>query len=558
MIVRDLLIKLGFRSDTSQLDKTDQKLAGIKSSVGALDVAAGAMLSNLAMQGVGKVIGTLKEGVDQSVQFGREMANISSILGGGQDRVKELASGVERLSLAYGVSTSDINDALYDLIGTLGDSAEATDQLELAMKLGRAGAATTKDGLRVLTAVTKAYGDTSMATMKKVADLASNTVELGVITMPELASSIGIATPLAATLGISIEELMANTATLTGVTGTGSEVMHQFTSAMRSVVDRSKPMDAAFKKAFSEEKFKSISEAIKKYGMIGTLQRLVATTDGSIESVNGLFGRIEGLNEALAITGKLSGNFVEKQDSMNTISGKVDTQLEKQTTGLGKAGFEMDKAKARSDALSRQIGERMTPAFLKFEETLGTIKLLFVDYILPLFSQVTSTAGDSASGVDLLSLSFRGLAVVLGAVMGILDTMFTTIVQVGKALAGLAAAVAHVATGNFAAAGATLRQTGAEFVAGERAYAGRITGYGDIMGRALFDVPKAQGMAEAAATAGPAGAPAINTDVGGISITVNAAPGTEAAAVSRELDTVARGLWDQNLMQAQAALAGDY
>lgn len=558
MIVRDLLIKLGFRSDTSQLDKTEQKITGIKSSVGALGVAAGTMLSGLAMQGIGKAIGTLKEGVDQSVQFGREMANISSILGGGQDRVKELASGVERLSLAYGVSTSDINDALYDLIGTLGDSAEATDQLELAMKLGRAGAATTKDGLRVLTAVTKAYGDTSMATMKKVADLASNTVELGVITMPELASSIGIATPLAATLGISIEELMANTATLTGVTGTGSEVMHQFTSAMRSVVDRSKPMDAAFKKAFSEEKFKSISEAIKKYGMIGTLQRLVATTDGSIESVNGLFGRIEGLNEALAITGKLSGNFVEKQDSMNTISGKVDTQLEKQTTGLGKAGFEMDKAKARSDALSRQIGEKMTPAFLKFDETLGTIKLLFVDYILPFFSQLTDQGPDGAKSIDMLTTSFRFLAVAAGAVIGILDAILTGAMLAFNSLSLLAQAGSDVAEGNFAAAGGKLKRIGSETIEGMAGFKKRATGYGDIMGRALFDVPKAQGMAETAATAGPAGAPAINTDVGGISITVNAAPGTEAAAVSRELDTVARGLWDQNLMQAQAALAGDY
>jgi len=558
MIVRDLLIKLGFRSDTSQLDKTEQKITGIKSSVGALGVAAGTMLSGLAMQGIGKAIGTLKEGVDQSVQFGREMANISSILGGGQDRVNELASGVERLSLAYGVSTSDINDALYDLIGTLGDSAEATDQLELAMKLGRAGNATTKDGLRVLTAVTKAYGDTSMATMKKVADLASNTVELGVITMPELASSIGIATPLAATLGISIEELMANTATLTGVTGTGSEVMHQFTSAMRSVVDRSKPMDAAFKKAFSEEKFKSISEAIKKYGMIGTLQRLVATTDGSIESVNGLFGRIEGLNEALAITGKLAGSFVEKQDSMNTISGKVDTQLEKQTTGLGAAGFEMDKAKARSDALSRQIGERMTPAFLKFEETLGTIKLLFVDYILPFFSQLTEQGPDGAKSIDMLTTSFRFLAVAAGAVIGILDAIMTGAMLVFNSLSLLAQAGSDVAEGNFAAAGGKLKKIATDQIEAWSGFKTRATGYGDIMGRALFDVPKAQGMAETAATAGPAGAPAINTDVGGISITVNAAPGTEAAAVSRELDTVARGLWDQNLMQAQAALAGDY
>lgn len=558
MIVRDLLIKLGFRSDTSQLDKTDQKLAGIKSSVGALDVAAGAMLSNLAMQGVGKVIGTLKEGVDQSVQFGREMANISSLIGGDQLRTRELAADVERMSLQFGRSTTEINDGLYDLIGTLGDSKDATKQLEMAMKLGAAGKGKTAEGLAVLTAVTKAYGDTSLETMQKVSDLASKTVNLGVITLPEMAASIGQVTPLASQLGVSIEEVMANTATLTGVTGSGAEVMTQMSSAMRALIDRTKPMEAAFQKAFKPLGITGMKEAVSKYGLIGVMQMLVNTTDGSMEQINALFGRIEGLKEALSVTGNQAADFREKLKAMGDVAGEVDLQYRAQTTGLGAAGFEMDKAKARSDALSRQIGERMTPAFLKFEETLGTIKLLFVDYILPLFSDVTKNAGDSSTGVDLLSVSFRGLAVVLSAVMGILDTMLTTVVMVAQALAGLSAAVVHVATGNFAAAGATLRQTGAEFMTEGRAYVSRATGYGDIMGRALFDVPKAQGMAETAATAGPAGAPAINTDVGGVSIIVNAAPGTEAAAVSRELDTVARGLWDQNLMQAQAALAGDY
>lgn len=558
MIVRDLLIKLGFRSDTAALDKTEAKISGVKSQVSALSVAAGSMIANLAQQGLGKIADTMREGVDQSVTFGRELANISSLIGGDQLRTRELAADVERMSLVFGKSTSEINDGLYDLIGTLGDSKEVTDQLAIAMKLGAAGAGTTKDGLAVLTAVTKAYGDTSLATMQKVSDLSSKTVNLGKITLPELAASIGQVTPLASTLGISIEEVMANTATLTGVTGSGAEVMTQMASAMRALVDRSKPMEAAFQKAFKPLGIEGMKEAIGKFGFVGTMQKLVDTTDGSLEQINALFGRIEGLKEALSVTGNQSAEFQEKLKAMGEVAGEVDAQYRAQTSGLGAAGFEMDKAKARSDRLSRTIGERMTPAFLKLEETTGTIKQLFVDYILPIFTDLTKNTEGSSLGVDLLTASFRGLAAVLATIIGVLDTVLTTVVQVAKGIAGVAAAAVQVGSGEFGAAGETLRQTGAEFMAGERAYAARAGGYGDIIGRAIFDTPKAQAMAETAATAGPAGAPAINTDVGGVNITVNASPGTEAAAVSRELDTVVRGMWDQNLVQALAAFQGDY
>lgn len=560
MIVRDLLIKLGFRSDTTALNQTERQISGLKGQVSALNVAAGSMLAGLAQQGIGKIADTLREGVDQSVLFGRQMANISSLIGGDQLRTKELAQDVERMALQFGKGTNEINDGLYDLIGTLGDSAQATQQLELAMKLGSAGAATTKDGLAILTAVTKAYGDTSMSTMQRVADLSTKTVNLGKITMPELAASIGLVTPLASTLGISIEEVMANTATLTGVTGTGSEVMTQMASAMRALVDRSKPMEAAFQKAFKPLGIKGMKEAIGKYGFVGTMEKLVATTDGSMEQINALFGRIEGLKEALSVTGNQSKDFQDKLRAMGDVAGEVDLQYRAQTTGLGAAGFEMDKAKARSDRLSRAIGEQMTPAFLALEEAGGTIKQLFVDYILPLFAQLTQSTEGSSTGIDVLTVAFRGMAVVLTGVVGIFDIMLTTVLQVGRALAGVSAAAVQFASGDFLAAKETMKQTGAEFWAGERAFAARGDVYGNLIGQQMgfFDLPKAQGLAETGATMARTGGSAINTNVGGVSIVVNAAPGTEAAAASRELDTVARAVWDQNLVQAQAALAGDY
>ena len=85
MIVRDLLIKLGFRSDVGSLDKTDRRLASMRERFSALDVAAGQMLASLASQGVGKIADTLKEGVDQSVQFGPPPnSHKSNIWGGGR------------------------------------------------------------------------------------------------------------------------------------------------------------------------------------------------------------------------------------------------------------------------------------------------------------------------------------------------------------------------------------------------------------------------------------------------------------------------------------------
>ena len=557
MIVRDLLIKLGFRADTGALEQTDKKVAGLKQGISALDVAAGSMLSSLAMQGIGKIASTLREGVDQSVLFGRQMANISSLIGGDQMRTKELVGDVERMSLTFGKSTTEINEGLYDLIGTLGDSAEVTKQLEMAMKLGAAGAGTTKDGLAVLAAVTKAYGDTSLETMQKVSDLSSKTVNLGKVTLPELAASIGQVTPLAATLGVNIEEVMATTATLTGVTGSGSEVMTQMASAMRALVDRSKPMEHAFRKAFRPLGVKTMKDAIGKYGLAGTLEKLVATTDGSMEQINALFGRIEGLKLALSITGNQAGDFKQKMAAMGDVAGEVDAQYRAQTTGLGAAGFAMDKAKAQSDALSREIGQRMTPAFLQLEEAGLVIKQLFLDYIMPIFDQVTASMANSSGGVDLLKLSFKGLAVVLATVVGILDVMMTFIKEVGEALGGLVAAIVQASSGNFAAAGQTLKGMGAAYMESERQFVQRATGYGNIIGGA-FDMGTMQDRAAAGAAGGMGRGAEVNTNVGGVNITVNAAPGTEAAAATRELDTVARAVWDQNLVQAQAALAGDY
>ena len=72
----------------------------------------------------------------------------------------------------------------------------------------------------------RAYG-MEWEEVNRVSDIAFQTIKLGQTTMGELASSIGGTVPLAATLGVSLEEVMGAMAALTGVTGTTAEVATQ-------------------------------------------------------------------------------------------------------------------------------------------------------------------------------------------------------------------------------------------------------------------------------------------------------------------------------------------
>lgn len=550
MIVRDLLIKLGFSADTSGIDKVESKIGGLKSGANALSIAAGNVLANLAQQGLSKAVGVIQDGVDQSVQFGRELANVSSLIGGDQLRTRELAADVQRMALEFGKGTSEINKGLYDLIGTLGDSKDVTQQLSLAMKLGAAGAGTTADGLAVLTAVTKAYGDTSIGAMQTVADLASQTVNLGKITLPELAASIGQVTPLSSQLGISMQEVAAQVATLTGVTGSGAEVMTQISSAMRSVIDRSKPMQAAFNRAFKAEGIKTAKDAIGKYGFVGTLDKLIKTTDGSQEQVQALFGRIEGLKLALSLTGNQSSDFREKLAAMGNVAGTVEEQYKAQITGLGEMGHEMDLAKAANDKLARSIGEKSAPAMVLLEKASLQVKDVFANSFLPMIMGSNGAMEDSVAKTNDFAAALSALQAVGFVVAETLDVIVTTVRELWHSLVGVGSVLYNLSTGNISGIGKDLGTQGQAMFDIGRGLSERTSARLKVP-----DVASIQAMQQTAGAPGVAGKATVNMPVGGINITVNAAPGTEASAVARASDTAARNLIDQ-LMQNAASSTG--
>ena len=135
------------------------------------------------------------------------------------------------MSVESGKSLNELTAGLYDLISTFGDSAEVQEQFNIVNRIGIAGMASS-DALLLLSAVTKAYGDTSAQTMKKVSDLSFQTVNYGVVTIPELANSIQTVTDSSNRMGVSLDELFTGFATLTGVSGNAAEVATQLRAVL--------------------------------------------------------------------------------------------------------------------------------------------------------------------------------------------------------------------------------------------------------------------------------------------------------------------------------------
>jgi TP901 family phage tail tape measure protein len=141
-----------------------------------------------------------------STDLNRAMGNIAS-LGIAEGRVMELKAAIQDTALATGKATGDIADGAHQVISAFGDTADTVGILEINAKAAAAGLATTEDAIRLTSAVTKGYGDTSAAAVQKVSDLAFTAVRLGQTTFPELASAMGRVVSLSDRMGVSQEQL---------------------------------------------------------------------------------------------------------------------------------------------------------------------------------------------------------------------------------------------------------------------------------------------------------------------------------------------------------------
>jgi TP901 family phage tail tape measure protein len=388
----------GFKRLGHDLSAAKSKFSKMNNAMKNAGQVSGKIGSSLSRKLTLPILGLGVAAIKTSMNFNKGMANVGSLIPGNQKRVKELGDAMLKLSTDTGSSTSDLTDGLYQVVSAFGDTAETADRMKIVVKASTAGLSTATDAVNLLSAVTKGYGDTSAAAMKKASDLAFVTVRLGQTTFPELASSMGKVIPLAQAMGVSQEELFATFSTLTGVTGSAAEVSTQMRGAIQALMAPTTDM----KKALTAAGFASGQAMIKQLGLVGALDKMMKSTGGNTEMMKKLFPTIESMPAIMQLTGKGAGKFSDALNQMRTAAGATDQAFKDQTEGVNKAGFSWKKLMASLKVMAIQIGQTVLPVVSQFASMFAAI-----------FGVIAKLPGP----VKTVVVAFLGLLAAVGPVM---------------------------------------------------------------------------------------------------------------------------------------------
>lgn len=296
--------------------------------------------------------------VKASIDLAAAMAAIGTMIPGQTARLAELKREVQSLAVEVGKSTDDLAQGLYNVLSSFGDSTDAVQKLEITAKAATAGVSATGEALSFMSAVTKAYGDTSAEAMEKVADLGFQTVNLGDTTFPQLAAAIGSVTPMAVTLGVSLEELFGVMATATGVTGNTSEVTTQLARVFESLMNPTETMIGLFKSLGVA----SGQAMLAQYGLQGAINAVISAHKASGIQLRDYIGSSRGQTLALALAGAQAEDLTRKTEEMYSAQGAMEAAFREQTKGVNAFGFALEQLKVQIEVLNQTTGDALKPS----------------------------------------------------------------------------------------------------------------------------------------------------------------------------------------------------
>lgn len=366
-------------------------VSATEKSLGKINVKAAAV-SAAVVGGVGVAVKEMynlgKASVENAAGFQTEMQNVATLLDGTDKEIADRVAGMQKeilsVSNTTGVATSELTEGMYQVVSAFGDSKDSIGILETASKSARAGNATTIESINLLSAVTKAYGDTSQKAIDKVSDLSFEAVKLGQTTYPELASSMGKVTSGSASLGVSQEELFGVFATGTGVVGTAAEVATQ----LKAIYTNLRKPNEAMVKAMKSLGYSSANAMIETLGLQGTLKAFTKYSNEKGINLALLYGSAEALGLAESLTGENVDVWEEKTNKMLEATGATQKAYSLQEKTLeavqGKISNLLENTKT-------EIGMSMLPMLLEVAETALPEITDALDDIKPVAQEIFTT-----------------------------------------------------------------------------------------------------------------------------------------------------------------------
>lgn len=375
--------------------------------------------------------------------FDRNMRNVNSIAQLPERQFKSLKQSVLDLAGPTAQAPNTLAEGLYDLVSSGFNAEESIRILEKSALAASAGLTTTEISTKAVAAALNAYRlPASRAGL--VSDQLFETVNRGVVTFDQLASTIGDVLPFASQLDVGLDQVGASISTMTKQGLSGAEATTRLKNVLVTLLKPGKDLGKTL-----EEMGTTGEKLVAKRGLQGALEAILATTDGTKESVAKLFPNIRALGGVLSLTGLNAKGAREDLDAFKNTAGSTQRVLAEQEKSFG---LQLQRAWASLQAVLIEIGSQVLPIVIPpFLALLGIVSAT-VTHFASLPGPVKAVAGGLAVLAALAGpmLIFASAVLTAATNLGILQaTEAGTTLNRGRLgrLAGGAAGVGAMAAG---------------------------------------------------------------------------------------------------------------
>lgn len=365
-----------------------QNADGLKQAMTAAIVEADKLKSSLinwsqGVQALGAVSnavsqlnGTLQDITADSRAFGAAMKAANTMAGKNAEGFANLKGQVADLSKTLPIARDELANGLYQVISNGVPEDNWINYLNKSAKASVGGIADLGETVKVTSTVIKNYG-LAWDAAESVQDKIQLTAKNGVTSFEQLAQALPRVTANASTLGVSVDELLASFATLTGVSGNTNEVATQMAAIFTALVKPSSEATEMAEKMGIEFNAASIKAA-------GGLRNFLTQLDASVKeyaAANGvleqevyakLFGSAESLRALTPLTNQLAEKFSENVDAMANSAGTINAAYnEMSSTGSATTQMLKNQLGAITDVVAGFVGSAMP--FVSFIANTGVM-----------------------------------------------------------------------------------------------------------------------------------------------------------------------------------------
>lgn len=302
------------------------------------------------------------EGLTQGAEaFNTAMRQANTLAEKNEAGFAGMRDEVDRLAKELPVSREELARGLYTVISADVPEAEWMEVLETAARSSVGALADLGEIVSVTGTLVKNYG-LSWKEAGDIQDKIQLTAKVGETTFSEMAAALPRVSASAATLGVSIDELMGVFASLTGVSGDTAEVSTQLAAVLNALVKPAGEATAMAERmgiqfdAASVKAAGGFSAFIKQ--LDGEVTAFAAKSGMLRESIYGtLFGRAEALRALIPLTGELAEKYERDTASMASASGTLAGAFDEMSkTVASKAQLAQNNIDAMFDGVAEATG----------------------------------------------------------------------------------------------------------------------------------------------------------------------------------------------------------